>query len=276
MRKVADDAGVPVHLDGARLVQRRGRGRGRRPGVRARGRHGDVLRLEGTRRADRVAALRSCRPDARGAAPVDPVRGRLAPGGHHRGRRHRRARHGPERLHEDHERARRLAEGVAERLPGSIDLDQVETNMVLVDTEAVGLGLLETLERLEALGVGATHTGRQVRMVTHVDVSDDGVDVALDAWASVAAARVIGRRAVRRRSDGPVHEELPARDRPAHPAGPAAREDMAGAALRADPELRRHELGPRGLRPRREPVPARLRGAAGACRTSRSMPTCTA
>ena len=45
---------------------------------------------------------------------------------------------GPERLHEDHERARRLADGVADRLPGSVDLDQVETNMVLVDTEAVG------------------------------------------------------------------------------------------------------------------------------------------
>lgn len=95
---------------------------------------------------------------------------------------------GPGRLHEDHERARRLAEGVAERLPGSIDLGQVETNMVLVDTEAVGLGVLETLERLEALGVGATHTGSHVRMVTHVDVSDDGVDVALEAWASVAGA----------------------------------------------------------------------------------------
>ena len=61
--------------------------------------------------------------------------------------------------------------------------------MVLVDTEAVGLGVLETLERLEALGVGATHTGSHVRMVTHVDVSDDGVDVALEAWASVAGPR---------------------------------------------------------------------------------------
>jgi hypothetical protein len=27
-----------------------------------------------------------------------------------------------------------------------------------------------------------------VRMVTHVDVSDDDVDVALDAWSSVAEA----------------------------------------------------------------------------------------
>jgi len=93
---------------------------------------------------------------------------------------------GTERLHEDHERARRLAEGVAERLPGSIDLDQVETNMVFVDTEAVGLDMLETIDRLGALGVGVTHTGNGVRMVTHVDVSDDDVQIALDAWASLA------------------------------------------------------------------------------------------
>jgi threonine aldolase len=96
---------------------------------------------------------------------------------------------GPGRLSEDHARARRLAEGVADRLPGSVDLEQVETNMVLVDTEAVGLGVLETVERLESLGVGATHTGSHVRMVTHVDVTDDGVGAALEAWGAIARSR---------------------------------------------------------------------------------------
>ena len=103
--------------------------------------------------------------------------------------------HGPQRLHEDHERARRLAEGVQERLPGSIDLDQVATNMVLVDTEAVGLGVLETVERLEALGVGATHTGTHVRMVTHADIDDEGVATALDAWSGLARHAASARRA---------------------------------------------------------------------------------
>ncbi|HET9672094.1 MAG TPA: low specificity L-threonine aldolase, partial [Actinomycetota bacterium] len=88
-----------------------------------------------------------------------------------------------------HERARRLAEGLAELLPGWIDLDQVETNMVFVDTEAVGLPLLETLERLAALGVGATHSGGKVRLVTHLDVDDAGIGVALDAWRELAAER---------------------------------------------------------------------------------------
>ncbi len=94
---------------------------------------------------------------------------------------------GQKRLHEDHERSRRLGEGVAEILPGSVDLEQIETNMVFVDTEAVGLPMLETIERLAALGVGVTHSGGKIRMVTHLDVDDAGIGVALDAWRELAA-----------------------------------------------------------------------------------------
>lgn len=93
---------------------------------------------------------------------------------------------GPARLHEDHERARRLAEAIAEISPGAVDLEQAETNMVLVDTEAVGLPPLETLDRLAALGVGATHSAGKVRLVTHVDIDDADVVSAIDAWRSVA------------------------------------------------------------------------------------------
>jgi threonine aldolase len=96
---------------------------------------------------------------------------------------------GPIRLHEDHQRARRLAEGIGELLPGSVDLDQVETNMVFVDTEAVGLPLYQTLERLAVLGVGATHSGGKVRLVTHLDVDDAGIGIALDAWRELTAER---------------------------------------------------------------------------------------
>jgi threonine aldolase len=97
-------------------------------------------------------------------------------------------REGPRRLHEDHERARRLADSLAEMLPGSTVPERTETNMVYVDTERVGLSLLETLERLAALGVGATHGAGKVRMVTHVDVDDAGIDLTLDAWRTIAAA----------------------------------------------------------------------------------------
>ena len=96
---------------------------------------------------------------------------------------------GPARLGEDHARARRIAEGVADRLPGSVDLEQVETNMILADTEAAGVPLFEALTRLGELGVGATHSAGKVRMVTHVDVDDDDVPVVLDAWSAVVKDR---------------------------------------------------------------------------------------
>jgi threonine aldolase len=72
-------------------------------------------------------------------------------------------------------------------MPGTLDLGAVETNMVYVDTEAVGMRPLEAIERLAALGVGATLVSGKVRLVTHVDVDDDGIGFALDAWRSVAA-----------------------------------------------------------------------------------------
>ncbi len=93
---------------------------------------------------------------------------------------------GPKRLHEDHERARRLADSLAELLPGSVDPARVETNMVYVDTEAVGRPPLEVIERLGALGVGATYVAGKVRMLTHLDVDDEGLEFAIAAWRSIA------------------------------------------------------------------------------------------
>lgn len=95
--------------------------------------------------------------------------------------------HGPGRLHEDHRRARALASSLEELLPGAIDLEQVETNMVFVDTEAVGMAMLETIERLASLGVGVTHGGGKVRLVTHPDIDDEAVAFTLDAWRAVVS-----------------------------------------------------------------------------------------
>src|SRR5438105_15305182 len=70
--------------------------------------------------------------------------------------------------------------------------------------------------------------------------------------------------ALRRSRDGPVPEELPAGDRRADPTGATVGEDMAGLALRTDPDVRRCELGPGGLGPGRAAVHAELRRAPGA------------
>lgn len=190
IRKVADDNGLPIHMDGARVFNA-----AVASGV-------DVS--EYTREAD---TLMFCVSKGLGA----PV-GSLVCGSADHVREARRLKilfggawrqagimaaaglialeEGPKRLHEDHERARRLAEGVAEILPGSIDPAGVETNMVYTDTEAVGLAPIATIERLRDLGVGATFVSGKVRMVTHVDVDDEGLDHALDAWRTIAADAV--------------------------------------------------------------------------------------
>jgi len=95
---------------------------------------------------------------------------------------------GPTRLHEDHVRARRLAEGVAEAVPGALDPAAVETNMVYADTEAVGMEPLDAIARLKEQGVGATFVSGKVRMVTHVDITDQDIETAIAAWRTVAAA----------------------------------------------------------------------------------------
>jgi threonine aldolase len=94
---------------------------------------------------------------------------------------------GRDRLAEDHVRAGRLAEALAELLPGCVALDRVETNMVFVDTEAVGLRAGDVLARLAAQGVGAVPVPTGVRMVTHLDVDDEGIAIAIDAWRAIAA-----------------------------------------------------------------------------------------
>ena len=87
-----------------------------------------------------------------------------------------------DRLADDHRRARRLAEAVADRWPGAAaDPGRVRTNIVTFrhpDPTAV-LGHL----RSEGVLAGTIAPG-VVRLVTHVDVDDDGVERATKALAT--------------------------------------------------------------------------------------------
>jgi threonine aldolase len=89
-----------------------------------------------------------------------------------------------ERLADDHRRARRLAEGVAERWPGSVDPETVETNIVCAMAELLPKDLLERL-RAEGIEAGTIDT-RTVRFVTHKDVDDADLERALKALAEIA------------------------------------------------------------------------------------------
>lgn len=95
---------------------------------------------------------------------------------------------GPGRLHEDHANARRLAEGVAEIVPGGVDLDGVRTNIVFVDVSGTGRPLADWVDALANTGVLVTTVAGKVRMVTHRDVDGGDIDTALAAWRKVATA----------------------------------------------------------------------------------------
>jgi threonine aldolase len=89
--------------------------------------------------------------------------------------------HQVERLADDHANARRLAEGLAEAgLP--VDLEQVETNFVLLDVGALGLAADDAVARLRAAGLLLSFAAKRdvLRAVTHLDVSAEDVDRAID------------------------------------------------------------------------------------------------
>jgi threonine aldolase len=90
--------------------------------------------------------------------------------------------HHVDRLAEDHERARRLARGLAE-LPGiAVDAARVETNIVIFDVRGTGLTAEDFNRRAERLGVRFTVLGPTLaRAVLHLDVPSDGVERAVSA-----------------------------------------------------------------------------------------------
>jgi threonine aldolase len=188
VRQIAADAGVPIHMDGARIWNAAA-----------------AAGVPATEWTSQVDTVMFCLSKGLGA----PI-GSLVCGSAEQIREARRIwilyggawrqagivaaaglvalEEGRMRLPEDHARARRLAEALAEIAPGAVDLDSVETNMVFVHTEAVGLGVLDAVGRLAAHDVGAVPVPGAVRMVTHVDVDDDGIASAIDAWRSVVAS----------------------------------------------------------------------------------------
>jgi threonine aldolase len=89
--------------------------------------------------------------------------------------------HNIDRLAEDHERARRLAEGL-EAAGVPVNLEQVETNFVQVDVAPLGLSPKEALARLWEHGVGLSMTAHPTRLraVTHLDVDDEDIEGAVE------------------------------------------------------------------------------------------------
>lgn len=87
-----------------------------------------------------------------------------------------------DRLAEDHENAQRLAHGLADALPGSVDPAAVETNMVYIDTgardpEAIVRSMWDEGVRVASLGPA------RIRAVTNKEVDRAGIDRAIAAFS---------------------------------------------------------------------------------------------
>src|SRR5256886_6892663 len=97
--------------------------------------------------------------------------------------------HHVDRIADDHVRARRLAEGLADA-GVSVDLDQVETNFVQID---VGPDRSGAIERMKDRGVLVSTTVHPtvVRAVTHLDISDDDIEAAIEEIQAAFGATCI-------------------------------------------------------------------------------------
>jgi threonine aldolase len=187
--EVAHKHGVPVHMDGARVFN---------------------------------AAVAQKRPVAELVAPVDSVmfclsKGLSAPVGSMlvgstefiaRARRNRKLLGGGmrqsgilaaaglvalrtmvERLAEDHDNARRLAAGIAAIDGLRIDLESVQTNMIVFEIRDSRWSAPSFMAAMSKVGVPCNDVGpRSIRLVTHKDVAAADVPVALERLAAVLKA----------------------------------------------------------------------------------------
>jgi len=85
------------------------------------------------------------------------------------------------RLSEDHTRARRLAEAIEQMPTFSVDLQQVQTNMVYIGCKEGQAD--DIVSRLSKEGVDAlTIDDSSIRVVTHLHITDEDIDRAINAF----------------------------------------------------------------------------------------------
>jgi threonine aldolase len=185
IRKVADENGLKVHLDGARIFNA-----SMASGVPV----GDYAR--------EVDSLQFCLSKGL-SAPV----GSILVAGRERiefARRLRKALGGGmrqvgvlaapglialtemvDRLAEDHVRAKALARGIS-GLPGvKLDPESVETDIVIFGFDHPSLTVPSMLEKMREKGILALGVSGGIRMVTHKDVGDEDVERAIKAFRDI-------------------------------------------------------------------------------------------
>lgn len=93
------------------------------------------------------------------------------------------------RLAEDHANARRLAEGLAERFPGSCNPEMVETNLFHVQVAAFGRSGNELAVYLSSQGILVFAGDPRMRLATHCNVSAADIEEVLAAFDNLRNQR---------------------------------------------------------------------------------------
>ncbi|HKG51450.1 MAG TPA: GntG family PLP-dependent aldolase [Actinomycetales bacterium] len=94
--------------------------------------------------------------------------------------------HHVDRLADDHARARLIAEACASARPGVVDPQAVRTNIVVLDLSGRGRTASDIAAGAAEGGVLVSAFGpRALRLVTHLDVDDDGAQRAADVLAGL-------------------------------------------------------------------------------------------
>jgi threonine aldolase len=94
--------------------------------------------------------------------------------------------HHIERLKEDHQNAKRLALGLKEIKGISINPEEVETNILIFDVVGTGMTPVQVSNAIKKQGVLMNAVSKtQIRLVTHLDVSKEEIEVALKAFRRV-------------------------------------------------------------------------------------------
>jgi len=94
---------------------------------------------------------------------------------------------GPNRLHEDHANARRLAEGLAAIDGIGLDIEKCVTNIVIFDISNTRHSSADIISALKHHGILAIGFGDLVRMVTHCDFHPQDVGVVIAALGDILA-----------------------------------------------------------------------------------------
>jgi len=97
--------------------------------------------------------------------------------------------HNWDRLEEDHENAHRLASGIANIKGLQCDVAKMQTNLVFFEVNKPGWSAARLVDACKQRGVGmGANTATRIRAVTHLDVNRADIDTALKVISDVMGA----------------------------------------------------------------------------------------